>query len=570
MLVYLKSKIGRCVLSILTLSIFFCFHVYGTAQNIPTRWWYMGFNYESDRLTTIGSENLNQRIQKNEGWTKIASYIDLANYYWIQRRLDSMLLTLDNCDAYAQKNLSVDTYDVFAQRLINMRRERLLNAAQWENALKFTEMEIPSNDLVEKDLHEFYVHKILAKGNIMPLDQDEIALNGLLGRFMQNGYYEKAIDVADFLYIRSMLDSATYSKLAYSMPYPYSLYALTERYIFSGELDKLPELNSRIPENYYLAKFRSGIYPATVAINDGQVDKALQYLSICKKAALSMADADVDEHYNHIASLLIQSGNISKMVADTLRIQDAYLWRLNDKITAYANYSVGRVNAISMQLTKQRNIGYGLAVATSILLVVSLFFILRYNDALKALAKLNGFRTHFIYAISHDIRAHVNEIERTAELQQNTEPLISELRFMLDDTLLWAHSAQKQEMIHVVMSINKLLEDVLESMEQLISHHQIELTVTNTQQVQLKCHPEGVKVLMRNLILNGIKHNRPQGQLKVDLQADRLVITNTTLKTNLRETSMGSHLIRYFADIDSFNVELKIVDSWATATCRWS
>ncbi len=186
------------------------------------------------------------------------------------------------------------------------------------------------------------------------------------------------------------------------------------------------------------------------------------------------------------------------------------------------------------------------------------------NDQ-KKLTILNEFRNQFVFALSHDLNATLTALENHSTIA--SEPLLMEHRMMLDDTLLWAQSASKNKGIsNETCSLSDLVHETMEQLNSLILLKKITVTWLGDIDEAITINKNAMLVVVRNTLLNTIKHNTQQGFITIDVQASKITLTNSTIHATQSQSKTGSFLINYFTAINNATYAIHINNNVAYTT----
>ena len=118
--------------------------------------------------------------------------------------------------------------------------------------------------------------------------------------------------------------------------------------------------------------------------------------------------------------------------------------------------------------------------------------------------------------------------------------------------------------------------------DELITLKGLTLTTDIADGVSLRTHPVLLKILINNLLNNAIRHNKPEGHIKVSLHPDRLVVAN--LGKPLRESpevlferfkknhqsneslGLGLAIVKKICDISGYRVWYRYRKEWHTVS----
>ena len=130
---------------------------------------------------------------------------------------------------------------------------------------------------------------------------------------------------------------------------------------------------------------------------------------------------------------------------------------------------------------------------------------------------------------------------------------------MLDDTLLWAKSANQYNCITIdTCSLSDLVHETLEQLNSLVIQKGIKVNWVSDDDRAININKNAMLVELRNILLNTIKHNTQNGFITIDVQAKKIKLTNSTIHTPQTQSKTGSFLINYFTSINNATYTLQM------------
>jgi K+-sensing histidine kinase KdpD len=206
------------------------------------------------------------------------------------------------------------------------------------------------------------------------------------------------------------------------------------------------------------------------------------------------------------------------------------------------------------------------------LLVVLVLLILVFYG-FKKLKQSTTYNNWITTALSHDLRSPVSHIlyalDRDNGVYLAKSNLIS-YEYLLDDTLnmaVYVHGNQKP--VFKLIDLTELVDELLQDLNYIITNKQ--LVVENKLSAEMIVNGDfnGLKILLRNVLLNAIKHNKEGGYIRIESakkEAAGLTIENSVdSKTMSSKPTAGSQIIQFFAKQNKANYQFKMESDKAVA-----
>jgi|GEM_PF-2781261 len=181
--------------------------------------------------------------------------------------------------------------------------------------------------------------------------------------------------------------------------------------------------------------------------------------------------------------------------------------------------------------------------------------------------KANEAKTDFLSSMSHELRTPLNAISGFSQLLHSEENLPQEskqlaneinvasqhLMLLINDILdLSKIESGELEIQLEKVDITRLLDEALPLLKGLAEVDGITVKVKPMPQIMVFADPLRLKQVMINLVSNGIKYNRPRGQVEISLskQSDQCVLTVTDTGMGIDESRV-EELFKPFRRITS-------------------
>lgn len=183
----------------------------------------------------------------------------------------------------------------------------------------------------------------------------------------------------------------------------------------------------------------------------------------------------------------------------------------------------------------------------------------------------------FIENASHEIQTPLaiirNKLEELLQLPELTEhqmqaitkaSLAANRLSRLNESLLILSRIENRQ-FHAVEDIvmNELIDLHLKNFEELIQMKGIRVVRSMREVVHAKMNPYLAEMLIENIITNAIKHNQQDGRIAVETGENRIVVTNT----GIRSTANVNSLFKRFAKADHKSTSLGLGLAIVKAIC---
>lgn len=158
------------------------------------------------------------------------------------------------------------------------------------------------------------------------------------------------------------------------------------------------------------------------------------------------------------------------------------------------------------------------------------------NEMLARFNQIEQSRQEFVSNVSHELKTPITSIKVLADalIQQPDAPVEMYREFMVDineeidreskiiaDLLALVKLDRKSGDMHVAeVSINELMDQVIKRIKPLAENASVEIIFESYRDVIAEVDEVKLSLAVMNLIENGIKYNRPNGFLKIFLNAD--------------------------------------------------
>jgi signal transduction histidine kinase len=167
------------------------------------------------------------------------------------------------------------------------------------------------------------------------------------------------------------------------------------------------------------------------------------------------------------------------------------------------------------------------------------------NGAVSRLLKSNvaayASQKQFIENAAHELQTPlaiaINKLELLAEentLNENQVTMVYEVMATLDrltrlnkSLLLLSKIENRQFPEEVLVNFNLLLKQLLDDFSDLIRFRQVQVTLTEQGTFSYRLNKDLALILCTNLLKNAILHSQEQGEIRLEIRQDELVIANT-------------------------------------------
>ncbi len=551
----MKSKIVALVVLIFTI------HNKAFSQYI----WFSGYSYNAPFLFNQKKENLFGKSFDKNNWSILNNEISLANFYWLNRDYYGCKQHLLIALAFAEKHLTEPDLLNFSIKINHLIWERALFEGRWEEALDQTNLNKkfihhPLGDA----LYQYQTYTMMAKGDVVFIASDKKIISKLKQSLIELNLHRMALSMAMQEYQNNFINKEELSKFVNKLPKPIIHVGELELYYQTHSNSKMELLKilNKIPIYDYISNFRAGLELMKFYASEQKKDSFYYFQKKIKLLTNYLADADAENHYNTTLISLFEKHFIA---VDSSLLIHAKPWRTDARVKYYNYYNNQRIEEVNQRYLKQLNTTKWLLTAlllATIALVIVLYKIVKSQQQLK---RLNQFRNQFVFALSHDLNATLTALEQ--HTNQHTEALLIEHRMMLDDTLLWAQIASKNKGIsNEICSLSDLVHETMEQLNSLILLKKITVTWLGDIDEAITINKNAMLVVVRNTLLNTIKHNTQQGFITIDVQASKITLTNSTIHTTQSQSKTGSFLINYFTAINNATYAIYINNNVAYTT----
>lgn len=191
-------------------------------------------------------------------------------------------------------------------------------------------------------------------------------------------------------------------------------------------------------------------------------------------------------------------------------------------------------------------ISIGLFIISLVFIVFFYFYVKSHQKIEKELRDINDNKSRFFSIISHDLRGPVKNIslmaqlltenetksidkERIAKMIESSSKILSSL---LDNLLKWSKLQMNQIIIQPEkIELYKLTEDIIRHTNVTALHKGITLINKVPTEATVTCDENVLRTILRNILSNGIKFTKPQGEVIVralmqDLQTEIIIEDN--------------------------------------------
>ena len=192
-------------------------------------------------------------------------------------------------------------------------------------------------------------------------------------------------------------------------------------------------------------------------------------------------------------------------------------------------------NTVNKELAEQRQlIIQGLVVAlliAGILIAIIVLVVRELGMRKKQLEKLNSFRSKVFAIVSHDLKSPIQSVSSVIELfneklisKEEIEPVLPEVREktanlmnLLNNIFLWAEGQMEGENLKKEnFALDKVLDELKSELLERLQEKKITLNYASAQGFQLNSDPGIMRILLRNLIVNGIKFSQKESDIEVN------------------------------------------------------
>jgi hypothetical protein len=531
--------------------------------------WFTGFSYNAPALLSKSETHWKLRVDNANGWVKLLNYIDLTNYYWLQRSYYQCDYTMEKAIAYAKKYLPEADAVLFKAKATHFRWERALFAGRWDFAQnRAADMKKLPGTPFKNTLATYQKYIMIAKGDAAIVEADIPVLDKLVSDLMEFWCHRMGLNIMMLQLNQKHKNEQDLKHLESIFPDHLVPAVQLEKYYFlyKNDPDYLSVLLSEIDSLDYLSVFRAAIELTKCYGEMKLYDEMVEHQILAKQMTLYLADADVDNHYRITIDELRNKKIIDEMTWKNMQLTIFYDWKTEERLKVFYHYNNVRVKEINAGYLNQLRMNKWLLAAVTIFLVVLMALAFYLKQSLKQISRLNTYRHHFLHALSHDLNATLLSLEQgmAAGSREQNAALLMEHRMMLDDTLQWAYSAhQNKEIIKETCSLSDLVHEAVEQLHTLMEQKKITISWVSDIDAAILLNKNAMMVTLRNLLLNAIKHNVIDGYIHISVQSHKIAITNSTTQPKYVQTGTGSFLINYFNQINHAIYTIYIKDGVA-------
>jgi signal transduction histidine kinase len=148
---------------------------------------------------------------------------------------------------------------------------------------------------------------------------------------------------------------------------------------------------------------------------------------------------------------------------------------------------------------------------------------------------------------------------KDADTVSQTLQIISRLTQLNKSLLLLSKIENRQFVEDQPISINNLIHEILEDLQEFVEFKQIKITLNDTQKVIVEMDQTLARVLVSNLIRNAIFHNKKQGNLCIEINHNTLTIQNTATAGPLVADDIFKRFYKQNRETQSVGLGLSIV-----------
>ena len=538
--------------------------------------WFTGYNYNGSVLAKASIQTLTQRVLHLKDDAKLEACVALANKAYITNNHKLLFNTLDYAIAYCIANRGESTgSNLFL--LYNLKAERLVYAGRYLEAyevVKNTLKVVPNNHVAEYFLRYNRI-KILAKsippGNIIGIENQ---LTELAAFFLSIKAFTPYIETS-LMHQQNFPELYPLSKLEeklQALPEPYKSEGLMNLYYYTGSQnpDYLFAAKNVTPSNY-LAYFRLNIGIVEYYYNQDSFELANEYLKKAHAVVGYLGDHEVNRHYAQYYLLMKEKLPQEKLA---IRINvNPINYDYKEQFFASKSVASDLLKEAKIEIERERSRNQLFIKWLLLMLLVVLVLLILVFYGFKKLKQSTTYNNWITTALSHDLRSPVSHIlyalDRDNGVYLAKSNLIS-YEYLLDDTLnmaVYVHGNQKP--VFKLIDLTELVDELLQDLNYIITNKQ--LVVENKLSAEMIVNGDfnGLKILLRNVLLNAIKHNKEGGYIRIESakkEAAGLTIENSVdSKTMSSKPTAGSQIIQFFAKQNKANYQFKMESDKAVA-----
>ena len=150
-----------------------------------------------------------------------------------------------------------------------------------------------------------------------------------------------------------------------------------------------------------------------------------------------------------------------------------------------------------------------------------------------------------------------NNAESIAEVLQ----IVQRLTKLNKSLLLLSKIENKQFFDNQEISLNKLLQQCIDDLEEYIQFKDLEVSLEESDPVSVKIDPTLAQILVANLLKNAVFHNKPEGKVAVKIGKNALSICNTSNSEKLDKQKVFKRFYKSAAEQKHTGLGLAIVQA---------
>lgn len=534
-----------------------------------TDFWYTGYHYDAKRI--LNNYQISNAFQSQH----IEDKINGINWCYLNHQYDSMNVLFKQAIDHAK---STDSLDVL-YKLYNLHVERNHFAGRYyyaEKCLKTYLKIVPESHTVSSFLKLNRI-KLLTKSFSLQgslVSQNEF--DSLQKHFKQIHAYNAYIETVVFDYTKNSITPNLnhYLSVMRALPSPYNQIGLMNLYYQAKaqlrDAVVLKRLDS-IPPTEYLSYFRLHIAKASESINDRDSSNASKELALCFPYIAYLADIEVSRHYTGVfEDFIMRFEGHPNAPRPLISLRD---YDHEGRLLASNEIARDLLHETNDQLAHQQLMNLYFRIFSVVIAVILSVVLAFYLSAHNKLKQANIQRDWFITALSHDLRAPLSHIARSIDDHKDPDEskrLLVQFEYLLNDTLEMAIDAKKNKPAQFEMlDLVELLDATLLDLDFIFKHMGINVHASMPNDCLIKGNANGLKVLIRNVLLNAAKHNFQSGSITIHVASDspkRIEISNT-VKPNgsFIQEGTGTQLINYFSSRNEVSYQLSIKGEEAKA-----
>jgi hypothetical protein len=291
---------------------------------------------------------------------------------------------------------------------------------------------------------------------------------------------------------------------------------------------------------------------------------ANQHLKNAYAAVCFLSDHEVNRHYAHYNNLIGEKLPKHE-IAQRINV-DPINYDYREQFLASKSVASDLLKEAKIEIERERSRNQLFIKWLLLMLLVVLVLLILVFYGFKKLKQSTTYNNWITTALSHDLRSPVSHIlyalDRDNGVYLAKSNLIS-YEYLLDDTLnmaVYVHGNQKP--VFKLIDLTELVDELLQDLNYIITNKQ--LVVENKLSAEMIVNGDfnGLKILLRNVLLNAIKHNKEGGYIRIESakkEAAGLTIENSVdSKTMSSKPTAGSQIIQFFAKQNKVNCQLKM------------